>query len=133
MLTHCGANPYYVESSPWSKATTPAYSDFPKVVEFCHRWENVKIIVAHCCTLAGALYNAVSDLDNVYTDTSMCSAAMMRYGAFLMGEDKILFGTDVPFGSYRYSLAELRKAFGGKPDTLDKVGYANIAALLNII
>ena len=132
VLTHCGANPYYTDDSPWSKATTPAYSDFPKVVDFCHKWKDVKIIVAHCCTMVDILFEAVRDLDNVYTDTSMCSAALMQKGVELMGGDKILFGTDVPFGSFHYSLAELDKAFADNPEMLDKVGYANIASLINI-
>jgi len=132
VLTHCGANPYYTEDSPWSKMTTPAYSDFSKIVEFCHKWKDVKIIVAHCCSSVDRLFEAVKDLDNVYTDTSMCSAVMMRKGVELMGNDKIVFGTDVPFGSFHYSIAELDKAFSGDPDVLDMVGYRNIAALIGI-
>ena len=132
VLTHCGANPYYTDDSPWSKVTTPAFSDFPKVVEFCHKWKHVNIIVAHCCMEVDELYEAIKGLDNIYTDTSMCSAAMMQKGVDLMGEDKILFGTDVPFGSFHYSLAELDKAFPDRPEILDRVGYANIATLLKI-
>jgi len=132
VLTHCGANPYYTEDSPWSKVTTPAYSDFPKVIDFCHKWPDVKIIVAHCCTIAELLYENVKDLHNVYTDTSMCSADNMRLGVRLIGEDKILFGTDVPFGSFHYSIAELDKAFADHPDIMDMVGYSNIASLIGI-
>ena len=132
VLTHCGANPYYTDDSPWSKVTTPAYSDFSKVVEFCHKWKDFKVIVAHCCSRADVLFEAVKGLKNVYTDTSMCSAVMMRKGVELLGDDKILFGTDVPFGSFRYSLAELEKAFADQPDILDMVGYSNIAALTGI-
>ena len=129
VLTHCGANPYYTEDSPWSKVTTPEYSDFPVVIDFCRKWKDAKIIVAHCCTMIEEFHEAVRDLDNVYTDTSMCSAANMRLGVQLMGEDKIMFGSDVPFGSFRYSLAELEKAFADEPDIMDMVGYENIATL----
>jgi len=132
VLTHCGANPYYTQDSPWSKVTTPAYSDFIRVVEFCHKHKYAKIIVAHNCSRAGDLFEAVKGLDNVYTDTSMCSAAMMRKGVELFGVNRILFGTDVPFGSFHYSLAELDKAFGDTPETLDMVGYSNIAALIGL-
>lgn len=132
VLTHCFSNPYYTEDSPWSKVTTPANSDYPKVIEFCHKWKDARIIVAHNCSNVAMLYEDVKDLDNVYTDTSMCSAANMRLGVELMGEDKILFGTDVPFGSFHYSLAELEKAFADQPDVLDKVGYSNIAALMGL-
>lgn len=132
ILTHCGANPYYTEDSPWSKVTTPAYSDFAKVVEFCHRWPDFKVIVAHCCTCCDILHEAVGNLKNVYTDTSMCSAEMMRKGVELFGADRILFGSDAPFGSFHYSLAELDKAFADQPEILDMVGYTNIANLLKM-
>ena len=132
VLTHCGANPYYTEESPWSKVTTPEYSDFKEVMGFCHRWKEVKIIVAHCCTEVELLSENVKGLPNVYTDTSMCSAANMRLGVRLMGEDRILFGTDAPFGSFKYSLMELEKAFADEPEILDMVGYSNMAALMGM-
>ena len=132
VLTHCGANPYYTADSPWSKVTTPAYSDFSKVIEFCRKWQDANIIVAHNCSTAGILFENVKDLNNVYTDTSMCSADNMRLGVRLMGEDKILFGTDVPFGSFHYSLAELEKAFPDDPGTIDMVGYSNMARLMRL-
>ena len=131
ILTHCGANPYYTADSPWSKVSTPAYSEFSKIISFCKKWRDFKVIVAHNCSQADVLYEHVKDLGNVYTDTSMCSAAMMRKGVELMGPDKILFGSDVPFGSFHYSLAELYKAFAAESDILDMVGYSNMASLMN--
>jgi len=130
VLTHCGANPYYTDDSPWSKVTTPGFSDYPRVIDFCHRWKDAKIIVAHCCTEVELLSRHVAGLPNVYTDTTMCSAANMRLGARLMGADRILFGTDAPFGSFKYSLMELEKAFEDEPEILDMVGYSNMAALM---
>lgn len=132
VLTHCGANPYYTDDSKWSKVTTPAFSDFPEIINFCHKWYDTKIIAAHCCTIVDILFKLTKTLDNVYTDTSMCSAALMQKGVELMGEDKILFGTDVPFGSFQYSIAELDKAFEDDSDIKDKVAYANMAALLHL-
>ncbi|MDR2402996.1 MAG: amidohydrolase family protein [Spirochaetaceae bacterium] len=132
VLTHCGANPYYTEDSPWSRKTNPAYSDIKEVAKFCHKFADTKIIVAHCCSAVDLLYEHVKGLPNVYTDTSMCSAALMRKGVELLGKDKILFGTDVPFGSFHYSIAELDKAFLDQPEILDKVAFGNIAALMHL-
>jgi predicted TIM-barrel fold metal-dependent hydrolase len=132
VVTHCGANPYYTEDSPWSKKTNPMLSDFPAVIEFCRRNSEAKIIVAHCCTIAEQLFEAVQGLDNVYTDTTTCSHLMMRKGVELLGEDKIVFGTDVPFGSFHFSIVELEKAFPDDPAILDKVAYSNIANLMQM-
>ena len=133
VLTHCGANAYYTEDDPHSRESNPMFSDFETAVKpFCHKWPNTKIIVAHSASICDVLYEGVKDLNNVWTDTSMCSAAMMRRAVELLGEDKVLFGTDVPFGSFHYSVAELEKAFADLPDLLDKVGYTNIADLMNL-
>ena len=133
VLTHCGANAYYTEDDPHSRESNPMFSDFETAVKpFCHKWPNTKIIVAHSASVCDVLYEGVKDLNNVWTDTSMCSAAMMRRAVELLGEDKVLFGTDVPFGSFHYSVAELEKAFADRPDLLDKVGYTNIADLMNL-
>ena len=133
VLTHCGANAYYTEDDPHSRESNPMFSDFETAVKpFCHKWSNTKIIVAHSASICDVLYEGVKDLNNVWTDTSMCSAAMMRRAVELLGEDKVLFGTDVPFGSFHYSVAELEKAFADRPDLLDKVGYTNIADLMNL-
>ena len=51
----------------------------------------------------------------------------------LMGEDKILFGTDYPFGEVEASIAQCKKAFSGKEDVADKVFYRNAAALLGLM
>lgn len=109
------------------------FSDFQTaVVPFCHKWPDTKIIVAHSASCCDILYEGVKDLNNVWTDTSMCSAAMMRKAVELLGVDKVLFGTDVPFGSFHYSVAELIKAFGDEPEILDKVGYTNMADLMHL-
>jgi hypothetical protein len=130
VVTHCGANPYYTQDSPFSAVTNPAYSDFPAVMEFCRRFPEVNIVVAHCCTIIDRLFEEAGELANVYTDTTTCSHLMMRRGVELLGADRIVFGTDVPFGSFPSSIAELEKAFPDDPVTLDKVAYSNMAGLM---
>lgn len=133
ILTHCGANAYYTDDDPHSKHSNPMFSDFQTaVVPFCHKWKDYKIIVAHSASCCEVLYEGVKGLPNVYTDTSMCSAELMRRAVELLGEDKVLFGTDVPFGSFHYSVAELKKAFADRPELLDKVGYTNMARLMHL-
>jgi hypothetical protein len=131
VVTHCGDNPYYTADSPYSRVTTPAYSAFGEVMTFCHRWPGVNIVVAHCCSYAEMLFEAARGLDNVYTDTTMCSAEKMREGVKLFGADRILFGSDVPFGSLGPSMNELQRAFEDDPATADRVAFANMAELIH--
>jgi hypothetical protein len=130
VVTHCGDNPYYEAGSPYSRVTTPAYSSFDNVVAFCRRWPDVKIVAAHCCSYAEALFEATRGLSNVRTDTTMCSAETMRRGVELFGADRILFGSDVPFGSLEPSIEELKRAFADDPVTADRVAFANMAELI---
>lgn len=130
VLTHCGANPYYTADKPFK--TNPMFSAPQEVFKFCHKFEDVKIIVAHSCAACETLYEGIKGLKNVYTDTSMCSAELMRRGVELLGADKILFGTDVPFGSFKYSVAEMEKAFADEPEIADMCFYQNMARLMKI-
>lgn len=71
-------------------------------------------------------------LDNVYTDTTFCSAELIKKGVELLGEDKLLFGTDYPFGSFKYGILEVKKALADNPQALEKVFYHNAAKLLKL-
>ncbi|MDR2156712.1 MAG: amidohydrolase family protein [Clostridiales Family XIII bacterium] len=130
VVTHCGDNPYYTADSPYSRLTTPAYSAFDEVIAFCRRWPDVKIVVAHCCGYAERLFEAAQGLRNVYTDTTMCSAEKMKQAVERFGAERILFGSDVPFGSLGPSIAELKKAFAGDAVAADRVAFENMAELI---
>lgn len=133
VLTHCGANAYYTDDDPHSKESNPMFSDFETaVVPWCHKWCDQPLIVAHSASCCEVLYEGVKDLDNVWTDTSMCSAELMRKAVELLGEDKVLFGSDAPFGSFHYSVGALIEAFGDNPELLDKVAYTNFAKLIKL-
>lgn len=131
IVTHTGANPYYTKEKSYFP-TNPMYSEASKVFEFCHKFPDFNIICAHCGGMPEQFYEAVKDLKNVYTDTTMCSAAAMRKAVELLGPEKLLFGTDVPFGSFKYSIAECEKAFADEPEIADMCFYKNIARLIHL-
>lgn len=131
IVTHVGENPYYTKEKSHFP-TNPMNSQAHLVFEFCHRFPDYKIICAHCGSLPEMFYEGVKGLKNVYTDTTMCSAASMRKAVELLGPDKLLFGSDVPFGSFKYSVAELKKAFADDPEIGDMVAFKNMAKLLKL-
>ena len=131
IVTHVGENPYYTEEKSHF-LTNPMNSQAHLVFEFCKKFSDYKIICAHCGSMPEMFFEGVKGLDNVYTDTTMCSAASMRKAVELLGADKLLFGSDVPFGSFKYSVAELKKAFADDPETLDKVAFRNMADLIHL-
>jgi predicted TIM-barrel fold metal-dependent hydrolase len=56
----------------------------------------------------------------------------MRKGVEILGARRILFGTDVPFGTFKYSALEAEKAFADSPDILERVMYRNSAELMRL-
>jgi len=89
LLYHCGRHP--ISSAAPIKAIAPTYP-------------NVKFIVAH---LGGNAFDIVVDTmnmfrdsvpENVYLDTSTARhPTLLRRAVNVYGEDRLLFGTDLPF------------------------------------
>ncbi|MGY3750851.1 amidohydrolase family protein [Vagococcus acidifermentans] len=130
IISHVGTNPYYTPDKPFE--TNPQFSKVECFVEMAHKFPNYKMVAAHCCTFIEEFAPMVKNLDNVYTDTTMCSANMMKNGVKLLGEDKILFGSDAPFGRIDYSVQEMAKAFADEPEIAKKTFYNNAARLMNM-
>lgn len=131
IVTHTGDNPYYTREQSHFPSN-PAFSQTKLIFDYCRRHPDFKIICAHCGSAPDMFYEATRGLNNVYTDTTMCSAASMRRFVDLLGPDKLLFGTDVPFGSFRYSTAEMEKAFAGRPEIADQCFFSNMADLIHL-
>ncbi|MDR2655407.1 MAG: amidohydrolase family protein [Oscillospiraceae bacterium] len=130
VITHTGSNPYYVPGSPWP--TNPANSEPAKIWAFCRAHPDTKIICAHCGGSGEAFIKAVGDLKNVYTDTTMCNRVNMQNAVSLLGPERLLFGSDVPFGSFKPSVEEMELAFADRPDIADMCFYSNMARLIHM-
>ncbi|MHA2069709.1 MAG: amidohydrolase family protein [Candidatus Thorarchaeota archaeon] len=67
--------------------------------------------------------------DNVYLDTSGCmNPLIMRKAIDVMGDDRILFGTDLPFYDYEVSRFVLDQT-GIEDSALRKILYENVVKL----
>ncbi|WP_213950927.1 amidohydrolase family protein [Tepidanaerobacter syntrophicus] len=136
VTTHCGINDYYTSDSPHRSKTNAQYGDVSYVIKLAHKYPDYIIVAAHGGGTVGGemeiLAAETKDLDNVYTDTSFRSAEYMRKAVELFGEDKILFGTDYPFASFKSSITECEKAFADEPEIADKVFYRNSARILHL-
>ena len=89
------------------------------------RYPKLKIIMAH---MGGNVYHGlrcIADLDNVCTDFSgtMIGTGDINYALEVVGEDRLLFGTDLPSGG-RQCLAQVEGAELTK-DQKDKIYYRN--------
>lgn len=130
--THVGVTSYYGKKSPWYSHQNIEYGRHEDFYEYARRWPKYNLIGAHRVYTIDDFAKNMADLENVYTDTSICPAHQMKKGVEMLGPDRILFATDWPFGSLKASVAELKKALGDDPDVMDKVFYRNAAKILKL-
>jgi len=98
LLLHCGR---WVEMSGWQYG-----------VEVAKKYPKLKVILAHMGgthpDLSFPAIEAIQDMKNVYMDTSQTrQLAVFRKGLNTLGSSRILFGTDLPWGSYLQNLTGL--------------------------
>ena len=92
--------------------------------EVLKRYSELKIILGH---LQEGCISLMRDYENVYSDTSGCRVKLLEYACETC-EDKIMFGSDYPYLSYRVQMEVVRaaeisesvkdKIFGGNFDRL---------------
>lgn len=129
-IFHVGVTSYYGPDKDYP--TNPEFGDPQYFYDFAPRFSKYPLIAAHCCLLAEDFAKNTKGLDNVYTDTTMCSAELMQQGVKYIGEDKVLFGTDYPFGTFKYSIEEVKRAFADDERMMNKVFFENAAKILHL-
>lgn len=135
VVIYTGDGPCYRESDPYP--TNPSYSKVECFIDLAKRFTNVKIVAAHAGGINGLgeedkLAQTCKDMPNVYVDTALRSSKQIRKLVNLFGADRVLFGTNNPFGDYKASVNNVIKAFEDDEVTLNKVLYENAAKLLQI-
>lgn len=73
----------------------------------------IRVIIPHLGCLNGG-YRAIADLGlwglpNVYTDTALASAGEITHYINRYGHERVLFGSDFPFGDPGYELRKIRR------------------------
>lgn len=93
-------------------------------VSFVQRYTDVVVVIPHLGMLGGpprAFLKKLKGLDHVYFDTSLAPPSLVAEFIEVIGAERVLFGSDIPFG---YMPSEL-----GKLNTL-KLDEATQGALL---
>lgn len=97
------------------------------------RFPNVRIIMAHLtgCGVRGVL--AVKDCDNLMVDTSGAApeSGLVEYAVAQLGEDRVLYGSDVPIRDFAVALARVTGSQLA-PAVQRKILFHNARALLRL-
>lgn len=84
--------------------------ELPFTERFIEMAEGLKIIIPHLGLLGGnpmSFLRSFKDKENVYFDTALASRDDILRFAETIGPQRVLFGSDVPFGSMRNELSKV--------------------------
>jgi len=138
ITAHCGVNDYYKPDSPHRDLAPKEYGELSYMIDLIRKFPDYILVPAHAGGDCGWEYEELgaevikNGWKNVYTDTSFKNAEVMVRLVELFGEDRILFATDYPFDSIKYSIQQCELAFADEPIIADKVFYRNSAKLLHL-
>lgn len=135
VCAHCGTNQYYY-SEVNDELTTAEFGEPRYIVDLARRHPEIAFVAAHGGGMrAGNLEwtgNEAKGLGNLYTDTTFRSADDIRLAIELFGRDRVMFGTDWPFGSYKLQIEQVMKATEDDQELRDLIFYKNANRLFHV-
>lgn len=135
VTSHCGAGMYYYPEIN-DRYCAPEYGDLKYLVDCARRHPEISFVAAHCGGTAKGnierLAGLSKGLDNLYVDTSFRSHEDIELMIELFGRERVLFGTDYPFGSYKRQVEQVMLATEDDQELRDLVFYKNANRLLGI-
>jgi hypothetical protein len=126
VLFHSGRTAYYLpesksESYAHLENYTKVFASFPKT----------KFVFGHMGMFEAAKAVEIAQVfKNVYLETSFQPLRMVRRAVEKVGGDRVLFGTDWPFGGQRYSLAVVMRLTDGNPSLRERMLWKNAEELI---
>ena len=135
VLFHVGENDYYVPECKFPR--TPAHSEVHNFVEFARQYPDFVLVAGHAGGVSGGEAEILRDHwssfgEHVYVDTSFRSPEYIRNLVDWFGEDKVLFGTDWPFATFKGHIRQVENAYPNNPEIREKIFYKNAARILKI-
>ena len=135
---HCGVNDYYRPDSPYLRQTNKAFGALHYTMELLRRYSDFVLVPAHGGGSCGGEMEQLAETaarlgcKNLYIESSNRGAPDIVRALELFGEDRVMYGTDWPFGTPDYSIRYLERALADRPEQLDKVFYQNAARILRL-
>ncbi len=131
ILFHAGVSNYYVGSEKGKNI--PAYGGIKEAAELVSAFPEAKFIVGHAGMFeVKDVMQLFGGYQNVWVDTSLQSPGSIRDLIDVFGEDKVLFGSDWPFGCRKAAIKAVKAAFKSNERLQRKVFYENACSLMNI-
>lgn len=130
VISHCGNVEYGTQNQG-----TPNYGNPEFLADLVEEMPDVKFVGAHCggCRSWEARYFAerVGKRENLWVDTSFRSSEEIQWMVDSFGEDKVLFGVDVPFSDMDVSIACVEECQLSE-EVKEKIFWSNAFDLLKL-
>ncbi len=131
ILFHAGISNYYTGKE--KKHNIPEYGTIKEARALVSAYPGAKFIVGHAGMYdVKEVIRLLGGYNHIWVDTSLQSPESIRDLIDVFGEDKVLFGSDWPFGSRQAGLKAVKVACSCNPKLERKILYENAAQLLKL-
>jgi hypothetical protein len=131
VLFHCGVASYYVGRD--RRLQQPANGRVSDAVALVRSFPGVRFVVGHSGLFqVDDVLEQLRGFSNVWVESSFQSVARLRELLQAFGPERVLFGSDWPFGRREPALAIARAACDGDAGLERRVAFDNAAELLGL-
>jgi predicted TIM-barrel fold metal-dependent hydrolase len=123
---HSGVTAYYLAESESEK-----YGDPVNYVKTLESFPKVKFVLGHMAMFQAAQAIDIAEkYNNVYFDTSFQPLRMISRALDRIGEGRVMFGTDWPFGRQHIAFGLIMKLTEGNRELRDRLFWKNAESLI---
>ena len=131
VLFHCGISSYYLGKERTKQQ--PRYGEIRYAAELVRDFPAVSFIAGHAGLFeVWDVMRMLGDFGNVWVDTSFQSVAVVRELIATFGPERVLFGSDWPYGNRAPALAIVKAACRGDRGLERRIFFENAAELLDM-
>jgi predicted TIM-barrel fold metal-dependent hydrolase len=131
VLFHCGVSSYYLGDE--RKKETPRYGEIHDAAALVRAFPAVRFIAGHAGLFeVRDVMSLLGGCPNVWVDTSIQSVSRVRQLISTFGPDRVLFGSDWPFGNRPPAVEIVKRACRGDKGLERRIFFENAAELLGV-
>ena len=129
VLCHCGTSSYYPKNEYYMEE--PSYGNIFYIRDLARAFPGVRFIVGHAGLYeVKDVLNMLHPYKNVFIEISFQNPKTIRRLIKTFGPDKILYGTDWPWGDRLTAVKCVRHACGKDKELAMRIFYENAAEIL---
>ena len=133
ILLHTGVCYYYTSSIDKRKRERPSFGDIKYVIRLITAFPGVNFILGHAGLLQwDDLKDSIGSLKNVWVDSTFKSPTGVKELIRVLSAEKVLFGSDWPWGNRKPALKILKKACKSDYHLERRLLFENASELMNL-